>query len=123
MKMSTPKLGRVLVIDDETELMSALVEALNFQGYEASGFVSGKAALEELEKQSYDLVLTDLMMPTMDGIDLLKAGLEVDPYMVGIMMTGHGTVQTAVEAMKVGAFDYILKPFKMTEVLPVLARA
>ena len=123
MKMSPPKFGQVLVVDDETELMSALVEALTLQGYEADGFVSGKAALEALERQSYDLVLTDLMMPEMDGIALLKAGLKIDPHLVGVVMTGHGTVPTAVEAMKVGAFDYILKPFKMTEVLPVLARA
>ncbi|HLE27665.1 MAG TPA: HD domain-containing phosphohydrolase [Anaerolineales bacterium] len=121
--MSPPKFGQVLVVDDETELMSALVEALTLQGYEADGFVSGKAALEALERQSYDLVLTDLMMPEMDGIALLKAGLKIDPHLVGVVMTGHGTVPTAVEAMKVGAFDYILKPFKMTEVLPVLARA
>src|SRR3989304_4891380 len=122
-KMLPPKFGQVLVVDDETELMSALVEALTLQGYEADGFVSGKAALEALERQSYDLVLTDLMMPGMDGIALLKAGLKIDPHLVGVVMTGHGTVPTAVEAMKVGAFDYILKPFKMTEVLPVLERA
>ena len=57
--------------------------------------------------------MTDLMMPGMDGIELIRAGLEIDPNLIGIIMTGHGTVQTAVEAMKTGAFDYILKPFKL----------
>ena len=63
------------------------------------------------------------MMPEMDGIDLLRAALEIDPNLVGIVMTGHGTIDTAVEAMKAGALDYILKPFKLSAMLPVLARA
>ncbi len=71
----------------------------------------------------YDLVLTDLSMPEMDGIALLRAALEKDHNLVGIMMTGEGTITAAVEAMKTGAFDYILKPFKLSVMLPVLARA
>ena len=63
------------------------------------------------------------MMPEMDGIALLRAALDIDPDLVGIIMTGQGTIATAVEAMKVGALDYILKPFKLSVILPVLARA
>src|SRR6186713_360151 len=63
------------------------------------------------------------MMPGMDGITLLQQALEIDPPLVGIIMTGQGTIQTAVEAMKIGAFDYLLKPFSLQATLPILARA
>lgn len=63
------------------------------------------------------------MMPGMDGITLLRTALQIDPLLVGIIMTGHGTIGTAVEAMQTGALDYILKPFKLSAILPVLARA
>jgi DNA-binding NtrC family response regulator len=107
------KVGRVMIVDDEAELMTALCEAVAGQGYEAKGFTTGADALKVLAEQDYDLLLTDLMMPEMDGIALLQAGLEIDPNLVGVIMTGHGTIQTAVEAIKTGAFDYILKPFKL----------
>ncbi len=115
--------GRVLIVDDEAELMRALSEMILEQGYETAGFTSGNEALEALKGLDFDLLLTDLMMPGMDGITLLRAALEIDPYLVGILMTGQGSVQTAVNAMKGGAFDYILKPFKLTSLMPVLARA
>jgi DNA-binding NtrC family response regulator len=111
------KVGRIMVVDDEAELMTALCEALAVQGYETMGFATGADALKVLAEQDYDLLLTDLMMPEMDGIALLHAGLEIDPNLVCIIMTGHGTVQTAVEAMKKGAFDYVLKPFKLNTLL------
>jgi PAS domain S-box-containing protein/putative nucleotidyltransferase with HDIG domain len=117
------KVGRIMIVDDEAELMTALCEALAGQGYETTGFTTGADALKVLVEQDYDLLLTDLMMPEMDGIALLQAGLEIDPNLVGIIMTGHGTVQTAVEAMKTGAFDYVLKPFKLNALLPLLSRA
>ena len=75
------------------------------------------------EKQDFDLLLCDLMMPGMDGIQLLRKALEIDPNLVGIIMTGQGTIPSAVEAMKVGAFDYVLKPFNLQTMLPILARA
>ncbi len=115
--------GRVLVVDDEAELMASLCEALGHQGYEAFGFATGRDALQALREQSFDLILLDLMMPEMDGIGFLREALKIDPNTVGIIMTGYGTVQTAVEAMKLGAFDYVLKPFKMNMLLPVLFRA
>jgi PAS domain S-box-containing protein len=117
------KLGRIMIVDDEAELMTALCEALAGQGYETTGFTGGADALKVLVEQDYDLLMTDLMMPEMDGIALLKTGLEIDPNLVCIIMTGHGTVQTAVDAMKKGAFDYILKPFKLNTLMPVLSRA
>lgn len=121
--MSTHRLGRLLVVDDEVELTTALCDGLIRRGYEAVGVTSGKDALDALKTGSFDLLLTDLMMPDLDGIALLRAALELDPHIIGIIMTGQGTVQTAVEAMKTGSFDYILKPFKLERLLPLLTRA
>jgi PAS domain S-box-containing protein len=116
-------LGRLLVVDDEAELLAGLCERLAKQGYEATGFSSARQALEALAQQEYDLLLTDVMMPEMDGLALLRAALQANPHIACVMMTGHGTIQTAVEALKLGALDYVLKPFKMQVLLPVVARA
>jgi diguanylate cyclase (GGDEF)-like protein/PAS domain S-box-containing protein len=117
------KLGRVLVVDDEAELMAALCELLGQKGYEVQGVGGSEPALTALQQQDFDILLTDLMMPGRDGLALLDAGLAIDPNLVTILMTGQGTVPTAVAAMQRGAFDYVMKPFKLTALLPVLARA
>lgn len=114
---------RLLIVDDEAPLMNALCDTLGGEGYLTAGFTSACAALAALRCGEFDLVLTDLMMPEMDGIALLKNAFEIDSSLVGIVMTGHATVPTAIEALKTGALDYIFKPFKLSVVLPVLARA
>jgi two-component system, sensor histidine kinase and response regulator len=121
--MHDQQLPRVLIVDDETAQVRALCDTLRDQGYETTGFTSGERALAAFREARYDLLLTDLMMPEMDGIALLRLALEIDPHIVGIIMTGEGTITTAVEAMKSGALDYILKPFKLSVILPVLSRA
>ncbi len=121
--MATTQAARLLVVDDEAALMNALCDTLRDQGYETVGHVAGPSALVALQTMKFDLLLVDLMMPEMDGISLLKAALREDPDLVGIVMTGQGTIATAVEAMRSGAIDYILKPFKLSYVLPVLSRA
>src|SRR5436190_4781194 len=121
--MTKPNLGRLLIVDDEVELTRVLCETLAGQNFEVSGANSGKDGLKALESGNFDVLLSDLMMPGMDGIELLRAALAYDPQLVGIIMTGQGTVQTAVEAMKLGAFDYVLKPFKLQAMLPILGRA
>jgi two-component system sensor histidine kinase/response regulator len=103
--------------------MKALCNTLKDHDYETVGFSSATAALAELDHTEFDLILTDLMMPEMDGIALLQAAFKRSPDLVGIIMTGEGAISTAVEAMKTGALDYILKPFKLSVILPVLARA
>jgi signal transduction histidine kinase len=115
--------ARLLIVDDEVAQRHALCETLQAQGFDAVGCGSAEAALAELRKQPVDLLLTDLMMPGTDGIGLLRAAREIDSMLVGIIMTGEGTIATAVEAMRSGAFDYILKPFKLSAILPVLSRA
>jgi PAS domain S-box-containing protein len=121
--MTTTQIGKILVVDDEIELKNVLVESLTAQGYETSGLNSGAKALAALRTEPFDVVLTDMMMPGMDGITLVQEGLQIDPHLVCIVMTGQGTIQTAVDSMKVGAFDYVLKPFRMQTLLPLITRA
>lgn len=115
--------ARLLIVDDELELKNALCEILAEEGFETTGAASAEEGMEILKKQDFDILLSDLMMPGMDGIQLLHKALENHPHLVGIIMTGQGTIPTAVEAMKVGAFDYLLKPFNLQTMLPVLDRA
>lgn len=120
--MAEVKRGRLLVVDDEIELRSALCETLADEGFETVGASDGTEGLKALEKQDFDLLLSDLMMPGMDGIQLLRKALEIDRNLVGIIMTGQGTIASAIEAMKIGAFDYVLKPFNLQAMLPILDR-
>jgi signal transduction histidine kinase len=114
---------RLLVVDDETRQMEALCRTLTPEGYDVTGFSVPQEALAALGRQPFDVLLTDLMMPGMDGLALLRAALGVDPDLVAIIMTGQGTVASAVDAMKIGALDYILKPFNLSAIRPVLTRA
>ena len=118
-----PPLGRLIVVDDEAELIKALQEAISDQGYEVSGYTTGAEAVSALKEKDFDLLLTDLMMPEMNGLELFRQAREIDPHIVGIVMTGHATIPTAIEAMKVGVYDYLLKPFKARTLLPLLDRA
>jgi DNA-binding NtrC family response regulator len=122
--MTTPApRASLLVVDDEVELMRALCESLAEQGFATRGLSDPAEAPDVLRDGAFDILLTDLMMPGTDGIQLLRQALAIDPNLVGIIMTGQGTIQTAVEAMKSGAFDYVLKPFRLQQVLPALERA
>jgi DNA-binding NtrC family response regulator len=104
------------------ELMHALCESLADAGFETNGLSDPALAPDALLAGEFDILLSDLMMPGTDGIQLLRQALAIDPTLVGIIMTGQGTIQTAVEAMKIGAFDYILKPFRLQQMIPVLER-
>lgn len=117
------KKGKVLLVDDEIEILTLLRDFLHELGYEADAFTSSKEALEAVNRQEFDLLLTDLVMPKMDGIELINACLEIQRNLVCIVITGKGTIQTAVDAMKSGAFDYLLKPVDWKTLEPVLSRA
>jgi diguanylate cyclase (GGDEF)-like protein/PAS domain S-box-containing protein len=121
--MNAAPVARILIVDDEAANMHALRDTLRDRGYDAEGFTTGEAALNALRERQFDLLLTDLMMPGMDGVALLGAALKIDPQLVGILMTGKGTIETAVQAMQAGALDYVLKPIKISTLLPVLTRA
>ncbi len=113
----------LLIVDDEAAHTRALCDTLQLEGYATTGVTSASAALAAMRGKAFDLLLTDLMMPEMDGIALLRAAQEIDPDVAGVVMTGHGTIDTAVKAMQAGACDYIVKPFRMNQLLPVIARA
>jgi response regulator RpfG family c-di-GMP phosphodiesterase len=115
--------ARVLVVDDEAPIREMLAEFLELEGYLVGSASDGEEALRELAKAPYDVVLTDLKMPRLGGIALLEALAESVPGVLAVIMTGFGTVETAIDAMKRGAYDYILKPFKLREVLHVIERA
>jgi two-component system, sensor histidine kinase and response regulator len=115
--------ARLLIVDDEKAQMRALCDTLSQEGYSTVGLSSPREALSQFQPDAFDLVLTDLMMPEMDGIALIDALHQQDAQLAAIVMTGHGTIDTAVRAMQCGAFDYILKPFKLNVILPVLSRA
>src|SRR5581483_6883306 len=116
-------IARLLIVDDESAQMKALCDTLSYEGYSTTGFTSAKRALETLRSGEFDLLLTDLMMPEMDGITLLTSARAISPDVMAIVMTGHAAIDTAVKAMQAGALDYIVKPFKLNVILPVLNRA
>ena len=113
---------RVLVVDDEKFIREILAEFLGMEGYIVRTAEDGAAALQELSRARYDLVISDLKMPRMGGIELLGEVAKVDPHALTVIMTGFGTVETAIDAMKRGAYDYILKPFKVEEVIHIVQR-
>lgn len=121
--MAQPNLGRILVVEDEPDLAESLESNLTRNNYEVTATTSPEEGLRLIGAGEFDLLLSDLMMPGMNGIEMLRKALEIDPQLVGIIMTGQATVETAIEAMKSGAFDYLLKPFKLDQILPVLRRA
>ncbi len=118
-----PEKKQVLVVDDEANLRRVLSAQLARDGYEVHTAEDGEAGLAFLKEHHIDLVITDLRMPRLDGMDLLRAALRDDPSRPVVMLTAHGTVDNAVEALKTGAFDYITKPFDQAEVRVVVKKA
>ncbi|GAC1551700.1 MAG: acetoacetate metabolism transcriptional regulator AtoC [Polyangiales bacterium] len=118
-----PERKQLLVVDDEKNLRKVLSEQLSRDGYDVHTAEDGEMAKELLAEHHIDLVITDLRMPKTDGMELLRWALAEDPDRPVVMITAHGTVDTAVEALKLGAFDYITKPFDKTELRRVVAKA
>jgi DNA-binding NtrC family response regulator len=114
--------GRILVVDDEANARTALAELLRDEGYSIETAADGFKALPKLEEFAPDLLLTDLRMPGMDGLELMRKARELDPEMVVVLMTAHGAVDSAVAAMRQGAADYLAKPINMDELVIVLER-
>ena len=98
--MNAPTAAKLLIVDDEDALMTALCKTLELEGYSTTGFTSARKALEYLPGHEFDLLLTDLMMPEMDGIALLRSARQIDRDLAGIVMTGHGTIDTAVASLQ-----------------------
>ena len=116
-------MAKILVVDDQPHLAYVLVLHLTRAGHEVTSAADGEAALELLRAQSFDLLITDISMPIMDGLTLIREVRAAGCDTPIIMMTGYATVSTAVEAMKLGAFDYIQKPFEADTIAVLVERA
>ena len=113
---------RILVVDDERVIREMLSDFLGLEGYVVRTVEDGVQALEELQRRSYNLVISDLKMPNMNGLELIGKITELGIPVLTVIMTGFGTVETAIEAMKHGAYDYVLKPFRVEEVVHTVQR-
>jgi DNA-binding NtrC family response regulator len=116
-------MASILVIDDDREHLSVVVDTLRDAGYEVKAANNGVSGLQEIEDNDYDLVLTDLMMPNVDGMDVLNQVVASSPKTKCIILTGYGTIKGSVEAIKKGAFDYITKPMTSAELLLTVEKA
>jgi len=116
-------LEKVLIVDDEPFALEVVKEILDREGYQTVAVGSGGAALQVAGKESFDLLLADIKMPQMNGLELIRSFQELSPQTVPILMTGYGSLETAREAIRWGAYDYILKPFDRGEICVAVARA
>ncbi|MBA4416633.1 MAG: DNA-binding response regulator [Syntrophus sp. (in: bacteria)] len=115
--------GKIIIVEDEESILSVLTEFLVSNGYEVDPFLESKKALIALKNNNYQVLITDMMMPKIDGLQLINFIQKEFIDTLGIVITGYGTLETAITAMRCGAFDYILKPFKFEEVLTVVESA
>jgi nitrogen regulation protein NR(I) len=118
-----PEHKQILVVDDEPNLRRVLSAQLERDGYDVHTAEDGEQALSILKEHHIDLVITDLRMPRIDGMELLRRTQKMDADLPVVMITAHGTVDNAVEALKTGAFDYLTKPFDQVEVRTIVAKA
>jgi len=114
----------VLIVDDEEDFLETITKRLNKRQVDASGARSGEEALKLLKEKTFDVVILDIKMPGgMDGIEALREIKKIQPLAEVILLTGHASVETSIEGMKLGAFDYLLKPIKLEELLKKITQA
>lgn len=113
----------ILVIDDEEVLRKALNRFLSDQGYEVKAFGDWEGALSLLKERTFDLLLVDLMLPHISGVEVIRRSREIQPGLVSIVMTGYGTIPSAVEAIRSGAYHYVTKPFELEDIGALIAKA
>lgn len=115
--------GRLLIVDDEESIRSVLKDFFKKLGYEVVTAESGEDALDKFIPGRFDSVISDLFMPNIDGLELLKMIRQKDPHVIFLMITGYPSIDSAVEAMKEGAYDYVTKPFQFDDIKIKLERA
>jgi two-component system nitrogen regulation response regulator NtrX len=113
----------ILIIDDEKAIRKTLTEILSFEGYKLDEAVDGEEGLKKFRDKTYDVVLSDIKMPKVDGLDFLQKANEINPDVPIIMISGHGNIETAVEAVKKGAYDFIQKPPDLNRLLITIRNA
>ncbi|HOO47623.1 MAG TPA: response regulator, partial [Deltaproteobacteria bacterium] len=114
---------KILVVDDEIGIRESLQKILEKEGYSVVTASNGEEAFKIIRKGDIDILVTDIRMAGMDGVELLKVSKSVSPFTEVIMITGYASVDTAVDSMKQGAYDYITKPFKKADILKAVHRA
>ena len=114
---------RVLIVDDEGELAFTLAERLGLRGFEAEGVTSGEAALERVRDAGFDAVVLDVKMPGLGGIGVIRQMKSLRPAMPVIMITGHGSRESAEEGMQVGAYRYLMKPVQIDSLVKIIREA
>ena len=115
--------GKILVVEDQDAMRESLVIAFKDEGYQVAGVASGDEAIQRLNNNVYDLVVTDLKMKKVDGLEVLKAVKNANSSTEVVLITAYGTIITAVQAIRDGAYDYVTKPFRHQEILRVVKKA
>ncbi len=114
---------RVLLVDDEEEFVSALSERLMLRGIEVDSALNGEEALARLVEKEFEVVILDVMMPGLGGLEVLKQIKSTHPNTQVILLTGHGSTREGIEGMRLGAFDYLIKPVDIDEMLEKMKEA
>ena len=114
---------RVLLVDDEADFLETLAERLVIRNYDVTTSLSGEDALEKVRGYNFDVVVLDVLMPGIDGIEALREIKNIKPLTEVIMLTGHATVETAIEGMKLGAYDYLMKPCETQDLVMKINKA
>ncbi|WP_028318258.1 response regulator [Desulfobulbus elongatus] len=114
---------RVLIVDDEDDFRETIVKRLNARKIQAEGAASGVRALEILKDKDFDVIVLDVKMPDMDGIETLRHIKKLKPEIEVIMLTGHASVEFGLKGMQLGAFDYVMKPAPLNELLDTIGQA
>ncbi len=114
---------RVLVVDDEPDFLETLVKRLKRRKVDASGVSSGVEAMQLLEQEHFDVVILDIRMPGMDGLETLREMKRKRPLMEVILLTGHASVESGMQGMQLGAFDYVMKPAELEDILEKVRQA
>lgn len=109
--------AKILLVDDEVVFTTNMSKLLTNRGYKVTAVNSGDAAIQELEKNSFDVIILDLKMPGMDGITTLKEIKKLDLFTQTLILTGHGSIDTALDAVRLGAYDYLTKPCEIDELV------
>src|SRR5688500_2223464 len=115
--------SRILLVEDDPNIATGLQKVMRAEGYEITTLDRGDIGLERAQEGDFDIVITDLKLPGLDGLELVKRLHEARPKLPIILITAHGSTETAIEATKWGAFDYVPKPFEVEELLDLTAKA
>jgi two-component system OmpR family response regulator len=114
---------RVLIVDDEVDFVETIVKRLKDRGLDVAGVNSGKEALEIVDTRDFDVVVLDVKMPGMDGIETLRQLKKKKPDLEIIMLTGHGSVESGIQGLQLGAYNYVMKPVPLNDLLKQMVQA